>query len=128
MHMHGARKGISAVLGLIFLALGGIPLLHQFGVIGFTIPAWAGIPMWILAVAGGLFLLIDAFKEHQEAHNILSTPTAIVGLVILAFGLIPLLSQFGVIAMEVPGLMFVIADYLFVAGGILLLIGATQGF
>ncbi|MFT4308476.1 MAG: hypothetical protein ACMXYM_03845 [Candidatus Woesearchaeota archaeon] len=126
--MHGARKAISAILGLIFLALGAIPLLHNFGVIGFTIPAWAGIPMYILAVVGGVFLLIDALKEQQEARHSLSMPTAIVGLVVLAFGLVPLLFQFGAIGFSLPGFLDVVSDYLFVAAGILLLIGATQGF
>ena len=126
--MHHARKAISAILGLIFLALGGIPLLEQFGVIGFGIPFGLGIGLWILAVAGGLFLLIDALKEQQEARHALSMPTAIVGLVVLAFGLIPLLEMFGVIAFGLPGFVMVIADFVFVAAGILLLIGATQGF
>jgi hypothetical protein len=126
--MHEARKHISAVLGLIFLALGGIPLLHQFGFIPFTIPAWAGIPMWILAVVGGVFLLIDALKEQQEARHSLSVPSGVIGLVVLAFGLIPLLNQFGVIAFGLPLFLSAFADFLFVAAGVFLLIGATQGF
>ena len=126
--MHESRKHISAVLGLIFLALGGIPLLNTFGVIGFTIPFGLGIGLWILAVVGGLFLLIDALKEQQEARHALSMPTAVIGLVILAFGLIPLLQMFGVIAFGLPGFVMTIADFLFVAAGVLLLIGATQGF
>jgi hypothetical protein len=126
--MHEARKHISAVLGLIFLALGGIPLLHQFGVIGFTIPSFAGIILWIIAVIGGLFLLIDALKEQQEARHALSMPSTIIGLVVLAFGLIPLLNQFGYIAFGLPPFVSAIADFLFLAAGVFLLIGATQGF
>lgn len=123
-----ARKGISAVLGLVFLALGLIPLLNTFGVIGWNIPFVLGIGLWILAVAGGVFLLVDALKEQQEMRHALSMPSAIIGLVVLAFGLIPLLHTFGVIGWNLPGVVMLGADFLFVAAGFFLLIGATQGF
>ena len=125
--MHHIRKAISAILGLIFLALGGIPLLNQFDVIGFAIPFGLGIGLWILAVAGGIFLLLDALQEQQEMRHALSMPTAIVGLVVLALGLIPLLEMFQVIAFGLPPFIFVISEFLFVAAGILLLIGAMHG-
>ena len=38
MMMGGPRKPISLIMGLVFLAFGGIPLLNQFGLVGFTIP------------------------------------------------------------------------------------------
>lgn len=126
--MHAARKGISAILGLVFLALGLIPLLNLFGVIAWTIPAVAGMVLWVLAVLGGLFLLIDALKEQQEARHALSVPSGIIGLVVLALGLIPLLGTFGVIAWGLPAFVFLATDFIFVAAGLFLLIGATQGF
>ncbi|MAG07947.1 hypothetical protein CMO89_00585 [Candidatus Woesearchaeota archaeon] len=116
----GPRKIISLLLGLGFLALGAIPLLNKFGVIGFSLPAVPMLAIWILCVAGGIFLLVDAIAEAME--NTLRAVSAVVGLVVLAIGLIPLLNQFNVISFQLPAIGQVI-DFVFVAGGILLIIG-----
>lgn len=122
-----ARKTISAILGLIFLALGAFPLLNEFGVISFTIPTIGGMILWVLAVIGGLFLLFDGFQEEQEMRRALAMPTFIVALVLLAVGLVPLLASFGIIGFALPGFVYAIFNFLFVAAGLFLLIGATQG-
>ena len=61
----GPRQPISILLGLAFLTLGIMPLLNNFGVIDFNIPAPAGMVLWILAAAGGLVLLWDAMSEKN---------------------------------------------------------------
>lgn len=122
-----ARKAISAILGVIFLVLGVIPLLNQYGVIGFALPTVGGMILWVLAVIGGLFLLFDGFQEEQEMRKALAVPSFIIALVLLAVGLVPLLSSFGVIGFALPGFIYSIFDFLFAAAGLFLLIGATQG-
>tara|TARA_Y100000310_G_scaffold144031_1_gene143358 strand:+ start:1334 stop:1735 length:402 start_codon:yes stop_codon:yes gene_type:complete len=119
------RKIVSLLLGFGFLALGVIPLLNKFNVIGFTIPAVPMLAIWVLCVAGGVFLIIDAVKEGMEAA--LRIVTAIVGIVVLAIGIIPLLNQFSVISFQLPAIGQII-DFLFVGAGILLIIGGFMDF
>jgi len=121
----GPRKIISLLLGLGFLALGTIPLLNKFNVIGFTLPALPMLAIWVLCVAGGVFLLVDAIAEQSE--NALRMISALVGIVVLAIGVVPLLNQFNVISFQLP---FVgqIIDFLFVAAGLLLVIGGFMDF
>ena len=116
----GARRIVSLLLGLGFLAFGAIPLLNKFNVIGFTLPAVPMLAIWILCVAGGVFLLVDAIAEQME--NALRLISAVVGLVVLAIGLIPLLNQFNVISFQLPYVGQII-DFVFVAGGLLLVVG-----
>ncbi|MDP7141068.1 MAG: hypothetical protein QF362_02110 [Candidatus Woesearchaeota archaeon] len=123
--MMSPRKIISWLLGLGFLALGLIPLLNKFNVIGFTLPAVPMLAIWILCVASGIFLLIDAIKEGME--NALRIVTALVGIVILAIGTIPLLNQFNVISFQLPAIGQII-DFLFVGAGLLLIIGGFIDF
>ena len=118
------RKAIGLILGLIFIVLGGLPLLNRFGVIGFSLPTIPEIVLWVLGAIGGLVLLFDALKEGQEMERGLMLPTLILGLVLLAISLIPLLGQFGVIGFALPAIGQMIIDILFAIAGILLIIGA----
>ena len=116
------RKTISIVLGLLFIALGVLPLLS------FPIPSIAGIVLWILAIIGGLVLLVDGYIEHQEMRAMLSTPSYLIGLLLIVLGLVPLLASLGVITFAIPGILMLILDFVFIAGGLFLLIGGFQGW
>ena len=52
---------ISIVISLVIIAAGIIPILNNFGVIGFTIPFLNALVFNILFVLEGLFLTIAAF-------------------------------------------------------------------
>ena len=116
------RKVLSIVLGLLFVALGVLPLLN------FQIPSIAGIVIWILAIIGGLVLLVNCFVEHQEMKAVLSTPSYLIGLLLIVLGLVPLLASLGVIAFVLPGIFMLILDFVFIAGGLFLIIGGFQGW
>jgi uncharacterized membrane protein len=116
------RKVLSIVLGLLFIALGVLPLIN------FPIPAITGTVMWILAIIGGLILLVDGYKEHQEMRAMLSTPSYLIGLLLIVLGLIPLLFSLGVIGFELPLAVFWIMDFVFIAGGLFLVIGGFHGW
>ncbi|MFT4309701.1 MAG: hypothetical protein ACMXYL_04390 [Candidatus Woesearchaeota archaeon] len=117
------RKTVSILLGLVFLALGILPL-----VLGIDIMQTIGVALWILAIIGGLALLADGYIEHREMRPALSTPTTIVGLVLVVLGLIQTLFIFNVIAFQIPGFVYLALDFVFIAGGLFLIIGGLQGW
>ena len=53
-------KGLTIILGLVFLALGVIQLLNRFGVIGWALPISDMVYQIIFAIEG-LFLVIATF-------------------------------------------------------------------
>ncbi|MBI2664327.1 hypothetical protein HYX10_03225 [Candidatus Woesearchaeota archaeon] len=127
----GPRQPVSGILGLIFLALGLIPLLHSLGVIDFTIPLVpTGLILWVLAAIGGLVLLWDALSENMPTgiESQLKMASLIGGLLLLAIGVIPILNNFGVIGLTIPNIGETIINGLFVLVGVLLLYGAAKQF
>ena len=50
---------VSLVMGLVFVALGLIPLLFTYGVISFSLPEIPVVVYNILYLIGGVLLLID---------------------------------------------------------------------
>lgn len=129
--MMGPRKPISLILGLVFLAFGGLPLLHNFGVVGFTISGIPQVVLHILAVIGAVILLWDAISENMAMMGFAQMArmaTFVVALVLLAIGLIPLLHSMGTIGFTLPVLAETIINVLYVVTGSLLIYGGTQGF
>jgi hypothetical protein len=122
----GPRKPISLILGIVFLALGIVPLVHPFGL---SLPvAPEGIVLWIVATVGGLILLWDAMSMGMGmglAQQI-RMPSIVGGLVLLAVGLIPLLNGMGVIGFGLPAFAEIVIQILFAVDGLLLLFGGMQ--
>jgi hypothetical protein len=132
MGMMSPRKGISFVVGLVFFALGLIPLLKMMNVIHFTIPPFGNTIVIIICLIGAVFLLWDAIDEGQfgmamGAGQMLVPATVIMALALLALGLIPLLHTMNVIGFTIPQLGQTIMDVLYVITGVLLFYGGTQG-
>lgn len=131
MMMGGPRKPISLVMGLVFLAFGGLPLLNTFGIVGFSIPPLPNTILHILSIAGAVFLLWDAISENMAMMGLpqmIRMATFVMALVLLAVGLIPLLHGMGTIDFNIPDLAQIIMNALYVVTGGLLLYGGTQGF
>ena len=132
MGMMGPRKPISLVLGLAFLAIGGIPLLNQMHVISFTIPPLPAIILQILGIIGAVILLWDAMAEGMTAMmgfpQMVRITTFVVAVAIGAIGLIPVLHSIGTISFQLPELAEIILNVLYILTGFLLLYGGTQGF
>jgi hypothetical protein len=125
----GPRKPISLLLGVVFIALGIVPLVSPFGLTLPIVPQ--GIVLWIVATVGGLILLWDAMSEGMMAIGITAQVrmlSIVGGLVLLAVGLIPLLAGLGVIGFGLPAFAEVIIQVLFAVDGFLLLYGGMQGF
>ena len=55
---------ILIALGLLMAVFGLIPLLHQFGVIGFTIPLLDNVIYLVFISVEGLLLMIGGLTEH----------------------------------------------------------------
>ncbi|MBT3406925.1 hypothetical protein HN419_07255 [Candidatus Woesearchaeota archaeon] len=116
----------SLIVGIILLALGGIPLLANLGVIPNFLPgALTGIigsiALYLIA-AGGLYMIIDAFLEGLDEPN--GVVTLIVGLIIVAVGIINILNKFGILGFSVPFMNEMVYNILFVVEGLFLGIGA----
>lgn len=131
MMMGGPRKPISLVMGLVFLAFGGLPLLNNFGIVGFSIPPLPNTILHVLSIAGAVFLLWDAISENMAMMGLpqmIRMATFVMALVLLAVGLIPLLHGMGTIGFNIPELAEIIVNVLYIVTGGLLLYGGTQGF
>ena len=132
MGMMGPRKPISLVLGLAFLAIGGIPILNQVHAISFTIPPLPAIILQILGIIGAIFLLWDAIAEGMTAMmgfpQMVRMATFVVAVAIGAIGLIPVLHSLGTIGFQLPDFAETILNVLYILTGFLLLYGGTQGF
>lgn len=115
---------ISLILGVILIALGLIPLLNTWGIIGFALPGGIlglilGIAPWIIAIVG-VFLLVEGFLEDDAMRMI----TIIVALTIIGAGLIPILHSFGILGFTIPFLTPMILKIIFVVEGLFLAIAA----
>lgn len=118
-----ARKIFSVVLGLIFLALGVIPLLNYFKVMSFSLPTVPLIILSILALAGAIMLVIDGFKEEQGftgATKAIGIISILMALILIIYGL----NYFGILPFSIPAVGGLIIDILFTVAGLLLIIGA----
>jgi hypothetical protein len=97
------RDTISFFVGLLVAAVGLLPLLERFGVIGFSVPFLDQVSVqvfvWLVAVFG-LYVLIDGIIEPpmHSLHKIL----IVAGLVMFLIGLLPILKNFGVIGFGLP--------------------------
>ncbi len=122
------RKFVSFILGVIFLIIGLIPLLNKFNIIAFSLPPIGNLILWILAVIGGIWLIIDGISEDRSFSFGIGHITIIVGLILLTIGLIPLLNSFGIIGFTLPSFLDMFNDFLFTIGGLLLIIGTFKGW
>lgn len=118
------KNYIAALIGLVLIGLGLVPLLNKIGIIGWGIPS--GVEGLILAFAvyiitiAGLYLLVDSFMEDHGTRMI----SMIVAIVAIVIGLIPILNTFGVIGFTIPFLGPVLYYVVFLVEGVFLLIAA----
>lgn len=115
---------LSALAGLLLIALGGIPILNSWNILPFGIPGFmttllAQLFPFVLAV-GALWLVIDSLME-DDALRVISL---IIGLVVLAAGVLTILNKFAVIGFTVPFLTPFVYSLLFVVLGLFLIIAA----
>ena len=121
--MFDERSWIPLIAGLIMLAVGGIPLLAELGIITWSIAFLATtigkIGSYLLA-GGALFLIIDSFIEDiTEPKGVI---TLIVGLLLLTIGI---LSIIGIATPIFSKILVPMVYYiLFTIEGIMLFIGA----
>lgn len=118
------KHWLALLVGLLLIAVGGIPLLNSWGLIDFNIPESllgiiGSIALWVISAAG-FYLLIDAFFEDEGIQKM----TFLIAFVVLAIGIIPLLYQFGIIAFTIPFLSPVLYYAVFVVEGIFLVIAS----
>lgn len=119
--MGGGRKLFSGLLGLVFLVLGGIPLLNAMGAISFTLPKIPLIVLWVLALLGALVLIIDGFKEMTEfgVKKMIGIMSIIMAVILIVYGL----SSFGVLPFALSGIGLIVINVLFVISGLFLIFG-----
>lgn len=115
---------ISALGGLFFIVLGGLPLLQGLNIISFGLPGFMttllGKVLPFILAAGALWLAVDSLMEDDTLRVI----SLIVGILILAAGILTVLNQFGIIAFGLTFLTATVFNVLFVVLGFFLLIAA----
>jgi hypothetical protein len=127
MGMGYGRQIFSGVLGLIFFALGGIPLLNELKVISFNLPTVPMIIFWILALIGAILLIVDGFKEEQMgfgARKIIGIISFVIALILIVYGL----GSFSILPFTLPAFSMIIINIIFVLAGLFLIIGAFVQF
>ena len=121
-----ARKTISFILGLILLVQGGLPLLNKLNLVTFTLPDLPELALWIVFVVGGIWLLVDASREALINKGLMHI-SLVVGIVLIALGVIPLLNSYNIIGFTLPEGIKIVVDAVLALGGLLLLGGAFKG-
>ena len=111
----------SLILGVLLTALGIIPILSSFGVIGFGLPGFlngfvAAIVVYI-AAAAGVWLLVDGFLEDDSWQKI----TLLIGALILILAIIPILNQFGIIGFSLDFMTYQVWQYIITLEGLLMI-------
>jgi hypothetical protein len=122
--MGGGRKAFSIILGLIFLALGVIPLLNYFGVMSFSLPTVPLIILSILALAGAIVLIWDGFKEESQGIGSTNKAIGIISIIVALILIVWGLNYFGILPFSIPSVAQIIIDIIFTLAGLLLIIGA----
>jgi hypothetical protein len=115
-------KPLSIILGIILIAFGAVSLLNELGIIniGLTLPTT--ILIYILA-GGGLVILAEGLFPEGWAEPA-GKISILVGILILAFGILMVLSTYGIIPFAIPDFSLLIYNVLFIIEGLLLLWGA----
>ena len=122
-----AKDIISMIIGFIVMSLGLIPFLEKWKVINLglskTLENVLAANIAIYLVAGlGLYLVVESFIEITQSNAIGSLSLIIAGIITL-IGLIPVLSQFGVLPFNLPfTLSQIIFQMIFIVEGIFLII------
>ena len=97
--MMEAKDWVSFFVGLVVLAFGALPMLHNWGV-G---PAWFDLPtlpVKILAYAVallGFYLVVNSIIEITNSNSI-GWFSFLVALLVMAIGVLHVLGQFGVVS------------------------------
>lgn len=125
--MMSPRKIISLILGFLILVMGLLPILKQLKVIKFAIPTLPVMLVSILLIAGAIFLVADGWGASMGMVGATTFFFAIIALVVLAFGLIPLLAQLKVIPFNIPTSANTALPWIHAASGIMLIIGGFMG-
>jgi hypothetical protein len=116
---------LSLITGIVITALGGIPLLYNWGWIGFDLPfpLESSILLWAVAV-GGLFLIISSFLSEED--NVMWV-SILVAFVLMVIAIIHILNTFEVIGFGVPFLTLTVLRIMFVVEGLGLIVAGIFG-
>ncbi len=124
----GVPKWLNFIMALVVLAGGALPLLSQFGIIG-EIPDVPLLIIQIITVVAGILLLIDGFVgsgTNSSFQLMPKTLNLITAVIVLAGGVVPLLSRYGVIG-ELPAVPGIVFYGLLVVAGVVLLLDGLLG-
>ena len=121
----GFRSWMSLIFGVILSALGLIPLLNSFKVIGWSIPELPLFAIRIILIIAGILLLWDSTYEIWQARAwwILSI---VFGIPILILGVVPILNQYGVLSFTLDFIPQMVLNILTFLAGFVLIIDAWK--
>jgi len=113
---------INTIFGILLIALGALLAGTEMKLLPFATPGFInnaiGLALVYILAGVGLWLVIDGFMEWDDWPT---WPTLIVGLLVLAIGVINILAQFNVIGFSITFIPNVVYYVLFVVEGLLML-------
>ncbi|MFC1741428.1 hypothetical protein ACFL3V_02745 [Nanoarchaeota archaeon] len=115
------KKARYAVHGTILLLLGLIPILHEFGVLGFTFGD-AGIWKYMLAVVvifAARSLIAEGIKEESRFKWV----SISFGALVIILVTVPALNKLGALTFSIPKYPVIIDHFIYVVAAILLYVG-----
>jgi hypothetical protein len=116
----GPKSIISAIAGILLVALGGIPLLNSIGIISWSIPELPLIVLLIILAVGGFYLFIDGVFQFALNPSI-AWVSLLLGALFGTAGVLRILNMLTSVLGWIQG---TVINVLFVVIGFLLFIGA----
>ena len=102
MALDEGKGWLALIIGLVALALGLIPLLADFGVIGWNLPQFLLDIMTTFMLYFIIIIAIVLFIDSIWEDDMLRIVSMVVAVLIVVAGLIPILNSFGVIGFTIP--------------------------
>ena len=114
-------KILNYVFAIVLFSMGALPLLQGYGIISSNPLSFvSGTLKTLILLISALYLSIDGFGEEHMIKSLSLFTALIIALIVF----VPIINQAGWISFTLPGFVYAIENYLFVLGGIFLIIGA----
>ena len=121
----GIRSWLSLIFGLLLLAVSGIPVLNDFELIDFTLPALPDFLLRIVVLVAGVLLLWDA-KYEVFTGRAWMWLSIVFGIPVFILGLMPVLNSYAVLDFTLDFIPALVYNVLTALGGILLFFDAWK--
>ncbi len=114
-------KILNYVFALVLFSMGIIPLLQGYGILSSNPLSFiSGVFKTLILLVSAFYLSIDGFGEEHLIKYLSLFTALIIALIVF----VPIMNSAGWISFILPGFIYAVESYLYVLGGIFLIIGA----